>query len=531
MAINRAETYQVNLPDPQVMQQLSASQRQPANAAFGGIAPDKMDEYFGIPKPAEGLQRTGDLALKAAEYYKKRNDLQQFARTQWLKNKIDVTAPDPSNQAAVIAAQIYNMGLADIMNTGDALVTGQKMLAKPLELQQQGLFQFEKGAFDRPYSENLPQQSGYSLAVDPTVKAGMDAINKDFTSFGAYQGAQGLARGVQGDTAQAAATGGAREALVNRQAQLLRPDYNPDQPRAGGSGSSSPISGLATEWAQLSVGKHPTFRVTEKLGKSGSFVSESTNNSFINKQYGQYLDQNGVPRPFIIARLERDNDTGDVTAFTAEGIAKPLPKDNIDISMRQVIDKSQVNEYEQYLKDLSDQGLLPRTKGAGGASSFVVPPSLFVPQSDEQASIQAQQQAQAVKPLVEEIRNKISSDLDILDSSFWNTWNPFSDVPSELEYDSNAGKLVVVKKDGKYQIKIDGKVRDFGNKANPVKTLTKPQMQDVLRQYEVDNLILKDKYGKVIANPSKLSQQIPEGFTPEEWGVLTQEEKDDYLKQ
>jgi len=235
------------------------------------------------------------------------------------------------------------MGLANLNFQGDKLKQSQDMLKGALTQQQKGEYQFGEDVGNVAFAQQTPDQMGTSLAVDPTVKLYADERSRTFETPQDYRQAQQAIGALQGQTAQDQS---ARGQVVAEQARALQAGYNPPTPKGdGGGGVGSPISGLASEWAQLSVGKHPTFRVTEKLGKGGSYKSESTNNSFINKQYGQYLDSNGVPRPFIISRLELDNDTGEVTAFTTEGIAKPLPKDNIDVSMRQVIDKSQVNAF------------------------------------------------------------------------------------------------------------------------------------------------------------------------------------------
>lgn len=515
--INRALTSTFDLPQEQYVRGQGTGRQ--GGSASGGLAPDKMNEYFGIEPMATGLQYTGEIAKQAEKYYQEREKLKQFARTNWLNGKIDVTAPDPSNPAAVRAAQIYQMGLANLNFQGDKLKQSQEMFKPALKLQQENQYQFGEDVGNVAFAEQTPEQMGYATTLSPTMKAAAEAVNKDFSNYGQFQQAQGIAGNVQSMANQAAVGGGPRQQLEQQQAQVIfNPDYNPPAPRSNTGGTGSPISGLASEWAQLSVGKHPTFRLTEKLGKDGSYKSESTNNSFINKQYGQYLDSNGVPRPFIISRLELDNDTGEVTAFTAEGIAKPLPKDNIDVSMRQVIDKSQINEYEKYLQDLDSQGLLPKVKGQGGGVTTVLKPDIFVPASDEQVAAQTRTQAQSVKPQVQEIRQKISSDLDILDSSGWTKFtNAFKDaipilgnsVPTKLQYASPYGKIEVEKSGDTYKILVDGKVHqitDPNNSKKTIKTFNKQFVDSFLKGYEVENLILKDKNGKVIAQPTQTEQ-------------------------
>lgn len=520
--INRALTSTFDLPQEQYVRGGGAGRQSSGGSTAGGLSPDKMDSYFGIGPMAEGLQYTGEIANQSEKYYQEREKLKQFARTNWLQNKIDVTAPDPSNPAAVRAAQIYQMGLANLNFQGDALKQSQEMFKSALGQQQKGEYAFGQDVGNVAFAQQTPDQMGTSLALDPTVKLYAEERSRTFETPQDYRQAQQAIGSLQGQTAQDTST---RGQVVAEQARALQAGYNPPAPRAAsGGGAGSPISGLASEWAQLSVGKHPTFRVTEKLGKGGSYKSESTNNSFINKQYGQYLDQNGVPRPFIISRLELDNDTGEVTALTAEGVAKPLPKDNIDVSMRQVIDKSQVNEYEKYLQDLDSQGLLPKVKGQGGGVTTVLKPDIFVPASDEQSAAQAREQAQSVKPQVEAIRQKISSDLDVLDSSGWTKFtNAFKNaipilgtsVPTSLQYDSPYGKIAIEKSGDKYKVLVDGKVYeapDPQDSKKKLKTFNKQFVDNFLKSYEVENLILKDKNGKVIAQPT--TEQAPAAFDP-----------------
>lgn len=508
--INRALTSTFDLPEDQFASQVSSSQRQPRQSAAG--QPKYDDAYFGIEPIAQGLQYTGEISKQSEQYFQEREKLRQFARSNWLNNRIDVTAPDPSNPAAVRAAQIYQMGLANLNYQGDKLKQSQEMFKGALTQQQAGNYEFGEDVDDVAFAEQTPTQMGTSLAVDPTVKLFAEERSRTFETPQDYRQAQQAIGNLQGATAQDTSS---RGQVVAQQARALQAGYNPPAPRDGGrGGTSSPISGLASEWAQLSVGKHPTFRLTEKVGKGGSYLSESTNNSFVNKQYGQYLDQNGVPRPFIISRLERDNDTGEVTAYTAEGIAKPLPKDNIDISMRQVIDKSQINDYENYLQELNREGLLPKVQGQGGGTTTILPPDLFVPATDEAQAKQVQIQAQSIKPAVEQIRSQISSDLDLLDSSFWSgtIGNIFRDkpVPTELEYASPFGKIKIERSGDNYKILVDGKPfesADPQDSKKKIRTFNKQFTDNFLRSYQVESMMLKDKNGKVIAKPSTQTSQ------------------------
>lgn len=238
--INRALTSTFDLPQDQ---QFSQGARQPRATSVGPSA-DKMDQYFGIGPMAEGLQYTGEIAKQAEKYYQEREKLKQFARTNWLNSKIDVTAPDPSNPAAVRAAQIYQMGLANLNFQGDKLKQSQEMFKPALKLQQENQYQFGEDVGNVAFAEQMPEQMGYATTLSPTMKAAADAVNKDFSNYGQFQQAQGIAGNVQARANQAAISGGPRQQLEQQQAQVIfNPDYNPPAPRdKKGSGESGTLN-------------------------------------------------------------------------------------------------------------------------------------------------------------------------------------------------------------------------------------------------------------------------------------------------
>jgi len=237
--INRALTSTFDLPQDQFSRQGAADPRQPRLPSAGPSA-DKMDDYFGLDKMATGLQYTGEIAKQSEQYYQEREKLRQFARSNWLNNKIDVTAPDPSNPAAVRAAQIYQMGLANLNYQGDKLKQSQEMFKPALELQQKNEYQFGEDVGNVAFAEQTPEQMGYATTLSPTMKAAADAVNKDFSNYGQFRQAQGIAGNVQGMANQAAIGGGARQQLEKQQAQVIfNPDYNPPAPREGGTGKDS----------------------------------------------------------------------------------------------------------------------------------------------------------------------------------------------------------------------------------------------------------------------------------------------------
>ncbi len=524
--INRALTSTFDLPQEQQFRQGGGGSRQPSGSAAG--QPKYDDAYFGFGDIAEGLQYTEGIAKESEKYYQEREKLKQFARTNWLNNRIDVTSPDTSNPAAVRAAQIYQMGLANLNFQGDKLKESQKAFTRKDTLADQGLYAFEQGSFDQPMAMNTPEQSGYFTGLSPTMAAAQKAVNQNFTNYGQFQQAQGIQGSVQDAAKQAAIGGTSRQKLEAQQAGVIfNPDYTPPAPRdGGGDGVDSSVSGTVTDIARLANGTHESFKLTDKLGKEGSKKSASTNNVLINKEYGEYQDEKGVPRPFIIARLEKDNDTGEVTAFTAGGQSKVLPKKNIDLLIRDFLKSNdEKKKYNQYLETLIGSGAVKKIQGEGGAESYEVDADIFSTKADREKTIAQQQEAQAVKPLTQEVRKRIEANVTILDSSNLNKAAnvvrnalPFSQVllgdvkPSILQFNTENGKLQVSKKGDKYEVKLDGKVKDFGTENSPMKTVTKSQLIDILQGYGADAAIVFDKSGKVIAQPT--TQQTPAAFDP-----------------
>lgn len=449
-------------------------------------------KYFGIPDAPEGLQYTDKLSKDAQDYFQKRQSLIAYANNMWKNYKIDVTNPDASNPMAVIASQTFNQEVGNLMYGIDRSKEGQKIYTEMLPRYMDNTFAPSQAVGSTPASQLSPDQLGYSMEVAPELKFAAQGINRQFDTGTDYRNAQTDAGLMQGQFADVNASGSA--GVQARAAQTLNPGYNV-QSGASGSGQN-PVAGMVTEWGQLSAGAHPSFSLTQRVGPGGSFLSESTGNAFVGKSFGKYQDATTqVVRDFIIEKIIKDNDTGEVYAVNDAGFKKVLPKENIDVSLRQVIPSSSMNEYEKYLQENSKY--LPRTTGQGGLSTYTLPSSLFVPQKDAQAAQASQTQAGVLKSQAQMIAQEISNKLDLLDSSFWNRWNPFSDAPSELEFDSDKGKIVVTKKDEGYEVKINDEYRR-DPKTKRIAQMSKPDISNLLTEANVIGMKLRGSDGKEV---------------------------------
>lgn len=471
---------------PQAQQQV----RQPRSRQQGiGSLPEKTDEYFGIPKAESGFQYTKGMRDKALQYYKDLAALRQFAREQWTVYGNDVMSPDPTREDSVMASEAFKAGIANIQFAADDMKVSQEMFAKDSALRNANEFQFAPGAFDQSYAEVAgTPEAGRSLKVDPLTQFVGEQAGKDFTSYGQYgqakQAVQALQQSATDPRAQIAAGS-------------ITPDYSP-RAEGGGSGTTSPVTGMVAEWGQLSAGRHPSFTVTEKATPEGSFWLKSLDNSFIGKSYGTVSDEKGTVKQFVISEIIHNPDKNETYAVNSAGRRKLLPQD-ISVSIKSALPSTSIAEYEKYVSELDRQGILPKVKGEGGAVTTQIPGSLFVP-TTSQTQYQQEQlpAAQAKKEQVLQVKEKVSKDLDVLNSSFWNfKLNPFfSGVPDELMYKSDYGDVKVEGKNGVYTIYINGTPKR-DTKENIIK-FDKNKAQNFLGELNVYGAAVKDKNGDMV---------------------------------
>lgn len=467
-------------------------------------SPIPGEDYFGIPKSPEGLQYTDNLMKSSVDLFKKRQDLINYAKTMWTRNGIDVTNPDPANPASVVAAETFKMEIGNYLSGVDRAREGQKAYMAMLPRYMDNTFAPGAQIGQQYASELSPEELGYSMKVAPELEFAQGGINRSFDTTKDYNAASRDAALFQGQYNNPNAPGTA--GIQARAAQTLNPMFN-IQAVANKATGPNPVAGLVTEWGQLSAGSHPSFQITDKVGPKGSFLSESSNNAFIGKTFGKYQDPSTqVNRDFIVTSIVKDNDTGDVYAVNDAGFRKVLPKDNIDVSIRQVIPGSAINEYEKYLADAQKQGLLPQQTGQGGLSTFTLPASMFVPTKDQTKAQEDQSVAQKVKPQALAIQQEILGSLDVLDSSFWNRWNPFSDAPDILEYDSDKGVIKVTKIGDAYKITVnDAPEKD----KKTTRKFSKAEVSSFLTDANVIGMKLKNSKGEEIPMPTTQAPVTP----------------------
>jgi hypothetical protein len=483
-------------------------QQAPSRGGRGGSGEFKSqipgEDYFGIGDAPEGLQYTDKLMKSSVDLFKKRQDLINYAKNMWTRYGIDVTNPDPSRQDSIVAAEAFKQEIGNYLSSVDMAKEGQKIYNQMIPRYMDNTFAPGQDVNSQYASTLSPEQLGYSKNVDPLLKFSEGGINRTFETGRDYRNAQGDAARLQqayGDPNQGGAAG-----IQAMAAQSLNPLMNVPAPvKPPADGNANQVAGLITEWGQLSAGAHPSFKVTDRVGPGGSYLSESTSNAFIGKSFGKYQDPSTqVNRDFIISRIVKDNDTGEVYGVNDAGFRKVLPKENIDVSIREVIPGSSLNEYEKYIGNAQQQGLLPKQTGQGGLSTFTLPAEMFVPTKDIQASAATQQQAQSIKPVAQAEQQKILSDVEILDSSFLNRWNPFSGTPDLLEYDSDLGKIEVKGQDGIYTVKVNG-VTQKDKKAT--KKYSKNDLANFLTEANVVGAKIRDSKGKELSDTFKYNGQ------------------------
>jgi len=166
MAINRADIQARTFLLPE-QQQIAA----PRTGGVAGAAPTYDSKYFGIPDAAEGLQWTDNVSELSNQYFQKLTSLDQFAKSMWLNNKIDVTKPDRSNPQAFLASQAYQKELGNIMSLADELKQSQKDLTAARAAEAGGNFAMNKNAFR--------QGQTFASNVDQGQFTGLDQVSKE----------------------------------------------------------------------------------------------------------------------------------------------------------------------------------------------------------------------------------------------------------------------------------------------------------------------------------------------------------------
>lgn len=408
--------------------------RQAATKATGldALSPDKLNDYFGIPKPAEGLQYTGDMVGRVQNYYQGLAALQQFAREQWIRYGVDVTNPDPTRPDSVMAAQAYQAALANLRFEGDNLKTSQEMLKEASPYMMQNKYTPGSEFTKRPFAEIAGTGIGgeMSLEVDPMVSFVGQYGGKDFSDRGQFNRAQQAVQNLQ------------QQPLSERDrvaAQAITPDYTP----------------------RADSGKSKTSGSVFEFLKRASAVAKGLSDYKISKNYidpetGQALAET---KEFNDAFESIDRKTGREVKGMIQGVLRnpttgamylkiSNQSDLVPVSMTELvygISKAnptypRVDKIAAYIEEV----------GASDQAGNIVPEMFLEPKAIQSAT-QKEQQLRQEAANVEATWNQIMERFGAIEPS--GGFSRFFGAAGGVEVDSKFGKLIIRKnKDGTFDV-------------------------------------------------------------------------------
>ena len=337
MAINRADilsrTFEIPQPEAPTVAR--------GGAGGAGAAPKYDSDYFGVPKAAEGLQWTDNVSELSNRYYQKLSALDQYAKSMWLNNKIDVTKPDYSNPQGVLAAQAYQQELANIMSLADELKTSQKDLTAARAKDNYVINQ-EALQGDRPFASYADQ--GYSTEVSPLIKSQIGTTGKAVESGADYNRLRGQAdQAIAAAKAQYEATGRPEDKIAYEAALSMGPTRNIMAVPGADSGTGGAF-GLINN-ANVLGGGDAFYTQTPELDDNGKPIMKNATNDFI-----------GIPLGGgFVTELKRAN--GKTYLVNDKGYDEEVRPDNIYKYLVMAAKKTgQERELEMEFKKLVDQG-------------------------------------------------------------------------------------------------------------------------------------------------------------------------------
>lgn len=172
--------------------QESTGGRQIRQPSAPQLRPQDLGGYFGLDKlQTEGLQYTDQVGNASREYMKRKAALEQFAKQQWLVYNNDVTAPDPSREDSVLAAQTFQQEIANLMVIGDELKQSQDMF-KSMQgpIAQNQFNSFYTGS--QPYAQIAgTDAAGYSQQLPEVFDLAKSNINRAVDTRGEFNRLQG----------------------------------------------------------------------------------------------------------------------------------------------------------------------------------------------------------------------------------------------------------------------------------------------------------------------------------------------------
>lgn len=409
--------------------------RQAATKATGlnALSPDKLNDYFGIPEPAEGLQYTGDMVGRVQNYYQGLAALQQFAREQWTRYGVDVTNPDPTRQDSVMAAQAYQAALANLRFEGDNLKTSQEMLKAASPYMMQNKYTPGSEFTKRPFAEIAGTGIGgeMSLEVDPMVSFVGQYGGRDFSDIGQFQKAQQAVQVLQ------------QQPLSERDkiaAQAITPDYTPRASGDGGNKGSKTVFEYLKRISAVSKGA-VDYKLTGKYidPDTGQPLAETTE---LNDAYEGYDRRTGKEVKSVIQRILRNPNTGAMFLKVANS-SELIPVTPMELTYG--LSKAnptypRVDAVQRYIGEV----------GASDADSNLMVEQFLEPTALQSAT-QKQTQLQQEAANIEATWNQIMENFNMIEPS--GGFSRFFGAAGGIEVDSKFGKLTIRKnKDGTFDV-------------------------------------------------------------------------------
>lgn len=530
---------QFDTPQPQVQGGSGRGVGRPAGAAK---EPEfKYDDY--LEKSFSELDRaTPDIAQAAQQYYQDWAALRSFAKSMWVKYGVDVTAPDSGDENAIWAAQAYQQKLGLLMDNVDRAKNSFKVREADQAAQREGKL------IGRDYSgyasETRLTDRGTPTAIDPLVTLGAQENSGVFSSSAADVANRNILNQNTVDQMQATYAGDPLQ--QQRQvaaAQTLHAGYNPpSQNSYFGSGGGQALALMGRVAATIAGAENytPTGIIDSKTGFE---LRKSTNNPIVQFYPTKIHGKPAVAafrsgKKFILVNEDGANGQYDTSS---NAIEFDSDKDAYGLIYGTLKAQGMDREFEQYRGELQKQGVL---KQEGDATYVDVnnPKLLGATAAQEAQAVNNQpnyqEQIQTAKDQVSALTKDMLRDDTLWDkikripfplSPFKSTTAPIEeavfDVPIAAGYKI---KITPVKQGGKKLLKatiIDDAGEPYKSKdGKPVEKQTDEpkEIQDFLDSFYATNSFIK--------NAKPKAQGVPDGFTPEEWAVIPQADKDEYLK-
>jgi hypothetical protein len=293
-------------------------------------------KYFGIPDSPEGLQYTDQLMKSSMDIYSRRQNLINFAKSAWKNQGIDVTNPDPSRRDAIIAAEIFNAEVGNLMGEIDKSKQGQELYKTAFPKYLSGEVAPGAQVGQQYMSQLTPQQAGMFTGTTEPLNVAATELSTEFGTPGQVKEAQQrVQREIQRYQAleQSDPTNAAFWKSQREQAQnLLMPRQQVWAPRKddGDGGENDPHYGYLRKYAYLSTGSPAMYRQSgqfkEDTGSEYGISYEDANSKLGNYTY---KDKSGKPvtKDFIVSHYLFDPDTKEAYAVATDPEA---PKKKLD---------------------------------------------------------------------------------------------------------------------------------------------------------------------------------------------------------